>query len=345
MIEKGAKFVVMLGRSALTNPKVKAILKQFEDTDVVVRAIPCDVGSTEEMARAAEVLKDLPEVRGVVHSAIALRDSFFSNLSFQDWQATASSRIQGAWNLNNSFPDLDFFVSLSGMTGITGNAGQSVYTGSSTFLEAFVDHRHQKGLPATVIHLPPVSGIGLVAETNLIQRLRSTIGAVLRGTEVLTLVEAAILGESAGLATDGKHLSWSLVPGTEVAQLPWEHFKHLSAMGRRRHAKSLLNGALSESLEGGSNDKTIGKQDLKSAGPEVLMSALSDKVSAMTAIERSEITPDRSLQDYGLDSLISLELRNWIRRNFEVDMSVKDINSSADLRVVAGRIKERIKKD
>ncbi|KXJ92221.1 polyketide synthase [Microdochium bolleyi] len=330
MVEMGAKSVVMLGRSALSNPRVKAILKQFDGTDVVVRAIPCDVGSADDMNRAVEAIKDLPRVCGVVHSAIALRDSFFSNLSYDDWQATAKSRIQGAWNLNDFFPDLDFFVSFSGMTGITGNAGQSVYTGTSTFLEAFVDHRHQRGHPATVIHLPPVSGIGLVAETNLIQRLRSTIGAVLRGTEVLTLVEAAILGSSAGLAADGKHLSWSLVPGSEVATLPWEHFNPLSAMSRRRHAAS--------SLRGGS---ASGSPD----GLAVLMSALSDKVSAMTAIERSEITPDRSLLDYGLDSLISLELRNWIRRNFDIDMGVKDINSSADLRVVAGRIQERMKKE
>jgi acyl transferase domain-containing protein/NADPH:quinone reductase-like Zn-dependent oxidoreductase/SAM-dependent methyltransferase len=75
MVEMGAKSVVMLGRSALSNPKVKAILKQFEGTDVVVKAIPCDVGSTDDIKRAVEAIKDLPKVCGVVHSAIALRVS------------------------------------------------------------------------------------------------------------------------------------------------------------------------------------------------------------------------------------------------------------------------------
>jgi len=186
-----------------------------------------------------------------------------------------------------------------------------------------------------------------VAETNLIRRLRSTIGAVLRGTEVLTLVEAAILGADARLATDGKHLSWSLVPDTEVATLPWEHFNPLSAMRRRRQNATSRAGSSSDSAEGpaGEDNKASGKKDLKTAGPEALMSALSDKVSAMTAIERSEITPDRSLVDYGLDSLISLELRNWIRRIFDVNIEVKDINSSADLTVVASRILGNIRKE
>lgn len=64
------------------------------------------------------------------------KDSIFANLEHDDWQLTAKSRVQGAWNLHELFPDLDFFVALSGMTGITGNAGQSVYTGTSVSLAA-----------------------------------------------------------------------------------------------------------------------------------------------------------------------------------------------------------------
>lgn len=58
-------------------------------------------------------------------------DSIFANLEYDDWQLTAKSRIQGAWNLHELFPNLDFFVALSGMTGMVGNGGQSVYTGTS----------------------------------------------------------------------------------------------------------------------------------------------------------------------------------------------------------------------
>ncbi|KAI0406425.1 polyketide synthase [Xylaria palmicola] len=346
MVDQGAKNVVMLGRSALSNPKVKAILKQYEGSNVCVRALPCNVGSRNDLERAVEAIKDLPRVRGVVHSAIALRDSFFANLEYDDWQATAESRVQGAWNLHDLFPNLDFFVALSGMTGITGNAGQSVYTGTSAFLEAFVDHRHRQGLPAAVIHLPPVTSIGLVAEMNMTQRLKSSIGGLLRGTEVLTLVECAILGPRAGLGVDGKHLSWSLVPAAEVETLPWEHFNPLSAMRRLRCADGPGGSRSAARRAGGGVDadgKTRGKQQLRTAGAEELMDALGDKISAMTAMERSDITPNRSLLDYGLDSLISLELRNWIRRNFELDMDVEDINAAKDLKAIVDFILERTK--
>jgi acyl transferase domain-containing protein/NADPH:quinone reductase-like Zn-dependent oxidoreductase len=75
MISKGAKNVIMLGRSASSNAKVKAILKQYEGIGICVRAIPCDVGSRADVIRASEAIKDLPNVRGVVHSAICLRVS------------------------------------------------------------------------------------------------------------------------------------------------------------------------------------------------------------------------------------------------------------------------------
>lgn len=156
MISKGARNVVMLGRSASSNPKVKKILQQYEGSNVRVRAIPCDAGSHSDMIWACESLGDLPRVRGVVHSAICLRvscpglnlcrsamltaqqDAIFSNTEFEDWRQTTSSKVRVAWNLHELFPNLDFFVSLSGMTGIVGNRGQSVYTGTSVCSYALI---------------------------------------------------------------------------------------------------------------------------------------------------------------------------------------------------------------
>ena len=68
------------------------------------------------------------------------------------------------------------------------------------------------------------------------------------------------------------------------------------------------------------------------------MDALSGKVSSITMIDRDEITPNRSLVDYDLDSLFSLELRNWIRRTLDVDMALQDITTATDLKALADRI-------
>ncbi|KAI1133192.1 putative polyketide synthase [Nemania abortiva] len=330
MISKGAKNVIMLGRSAKTNDKVRKILEQYEGAGVNVRAIPCDVGSRAELTRATQAFADLPKVRGVVHSVMALRDSIFANMEFEDWEKVASPKVQGAWNLHELYPGLDFFVALSGMTGIVGNISQSVYTGTSTFLEAFVDYRLNQGLPAAVIHLPPVEDIGLVAELNIGDRVRKSIGGILSGPQVLALVEGAIVGPISGLTAAGKSLTWSLASASDVPVFPWEQFEPLSVMRRQRtvsQRRSLANGSAE------------GTQDPASLDPsELLMETLTNRVAAVTAMDRDEITPTRSLMDYGLDSLISLDLRNWVRRNFDIDMSVEDINTSKDLKSIRDHI-------
>ena len=72
MIENGAHNVILLGRSGGSGPEVQKLLKQYQGTDVCVRAFACDVGSRTELVNVLESIKDLPPVRGVVHSALLL---------------------------------------------------------------------------------------------------------------------------------------------------------------------------------------------------------------------------------------------------------------------------------
>lgn len=198
-----------------------------------------------------------------------------------------------------------------------------------TFLDAFTDYRLNLGLPAVSISLPVVKGVGYVADRDLGDRLAGSLGATLTEDQVYTLVEAAIIGPSSGLIVNGK--GFSSVPeritGTE--KLPWEHFNFLAAMRPKSDSEE---GKSSRMTNGASHNLQI-DQD-----PEVLMDALSAKVSAITMMDREEITPGRHLKDYGLDSLVSVELRNWIRRDFGVELALKDIVNANNLKDMLDRI-------
>lgn len=63
-----------------------------------------------------------------------------------------------------------------------------------------------------------------------------------------------------------------------------------------------------------------------------------DKVSSITMIERDEIEPDAPLSNYSLDSLVSVELRNWIRRETSVEVPLPKIVNSGNLRALATHI-------
>ena len=60
-----------------------------------------------------------------------------------------------------------------------------------------------------------------------------------------------------------------------------------------------------------------------------VLEALMDKLSSLTMIDRNKVEPAVSLSTYGLDSLVSVELGNWIRRETSVDLALT-ANLSAD---------------
>jgi acyl carrier protein len=69
-----------------------------------------------------------------------------------------------------------------------------------------------------------------------------------------------------------------------------------------------------------------------------LQGALKDKVSVMTMINRDDILIDRNIEDYGLDSLVSVELRNWIRREFGAELALTAIVGSGNLKGLSEKI-------
>lgn len=330
MIRKGARNLVLLGRSRTLSAMVIKLLKRYEGTNICIRALPCDVGSRADLARTMEGLGDLPKVRGIIHGALYLRDAIFANATFEDWQQVMGPKVRGAWNLHELFTDLDFFVSLSSVTGVIGRAGASLYSGTSTFLDAFSEYRCKLGLPAVALDLPVIEDIGMVVERGTLDLVRATVGVSMTEEQFYTLVEGAIIGTSSGLNSRGRGISWTLASKSDIISLAWGHFNPLSVVRRLGEDADLANP---------SSHRVKGLQeDLRDGSPELLMDALSDKVSSITMIDRYEITPNRSLSEYGLDSLFSLELNNWIRRSLDVHMALKDITSAPNIQFLVDQI-------
>ncbi|RYP74772.1 hypothetical protein DL769_003946 [Monosporascus sp. CRB-8-3] len=331
MIENGARNVVVLGRSGDTRPEVKKLLKQYEGTNIVVRALACDVGLRSEVANVVRLIKDLPAVRGVIHSALQLRDKLFENDTYDDWQYITRPRVRGAWNLHELLPnDMDFFISLSTLLGDTGNIGQSIYGGTATFYDAFAKYRSARGQNTVSVALPIVLDVGYVANRDdLALMLKSTLGATLTMADIRTLVKGAIMGKSSPFHRDGRAIAFKMYLGGESTNdVTWKYFHpvhvraRLNTNSRRKETKGASGGG-----------ETQAGSWTAAADPITgLIEAMITKVSAMTMIERDEVEPDTPLTSYGLDSLVSVELRNWIRRETGVELALTAITHAANLR-------------
>lgn len=177
-----------------------------------------------------------------------------------------------------------------------------------------------------------MDGIGYVADRDIGQALKQSIGLTLGEIHLYTTLKGAIVGPSSGLNADGRSLVVTVSPTNNK---PWQRFNPLAALRSSAVADSEGSG----SKQGGSRASTLMADVQNSNEPlACLQDALMDKVSVMTMINRDDIRTDKSLDEYGLDSLVSVELRNWIRREFGAELALTAIVGAENLRALSQKI-------
>ena len=180
--------------------------------------------------------------------------------------------------------------------------------------------------------LPVVLDVGYVAQNDLSELLKQTLGATLTMADIRTIVKGAIMGKSSPFHHDGKAAAFKMYLGGQAVQNgPWRYFHPV-------HTKERLKADASKrgKTGGGGGAEMLSTSWTAAEDPLVgLTEALISKVSAMTMIERDEVGGDVPLASFSLDSLVSVELRNWIRRETSVELALSSIMQAESLRALA----------
>ncbi|KAL2145167.1 hypothetical protein VTI28DRAFT_7803 [Corynascus sepedonium] len=347
MIEQlGARNVVLLGRSGASGPAVQKALRRYEGVEgVTVRAIACDVGDYAQVESALKSVADLPPIKGVIHSALLLSDKLFENATFADWEIICKPRVDAAWHLHNLLPkDMDFFIGLGSFLGDTGNAGQAIYAGTAVFYHEFAKWRRSLGMHTITVALPVVLDVGYVADNNLTDILKQTLGATLTMADIRTIVKGAIMGPDSPFHHDAKALAFRMfLEGQAVVDGgPWTFFHpvHAKENLKAERAKKKKNSGKGGAGGGEGGDVFTSGSSWTTADDPLagLTEALRTKVAAMTITDRDEVGADAPLADFNLDSLVSVELRNWIRRETGVELLLSAITGAESLTALAAGI-------
>jgi hypothetical protein len=142
-------------------------------------------------------------------------------MSYEDWTTSLRPKIQGSWNLHELLPrDLDFFIVLSSISGVTGNPGQANYAAGNAFEDALALFRRGQGLAATAIDLGAVRDVGYIAETDKVADLAHTAAFQIAEREVHQVVGLAIAGvtRSKGGQSQGKQVPARIITGLSASQ-------------------------------------------------------------------------------------------------------------------------------
>jgi hypothetical protein len=253
-------------------------------------------------------------------------------MQHEEWEAAVRPKVQGSWNLHRLLPSqMDFFVMLSSVTGIVGNPGQSNYAAGNTFQDALARHRVARGEKATALDLGVILDEGYMAEHKDIQDkvMRLNIVNLISQEQLFAMFDYFCHPNTVYEA----ECSSQITSGIKIpSQLLHEGFEIPLALDRSlframHHIGLVENGS---SANPGLSSRTDTETLFKSASSlqeaaAIAAEALRGKLLKVLGIADEERTVDDRMESFGVDSLVALELRNWISRETKADIAVFEI--------------------
>lgn len=266
-------------------------------------------------------------------------------MTWDQWNRATQAKVALSMNLHSHLTDLQFFVLLSSVTGVAGHMSQANYAAGNTFQDALARHRTAQGLPAVAIDLSAVDSAGWVAQQADPDRARRRIeglGAASMSVDaVLELLEAAIRDPLRAATAESQVIvglsRYATIPDDSVTKRDRRFGTLRMAPDHAMSGKITASGG--EAPTGAAKDSTAVLLAAVAAGRQVpvpeltqlVVNAVADKLAVIFNVDPSVIDPEVPLSQYGVDSLVAVDVRNWLASRLKARVSVSDITQAASL--------------
>lgn len=333
MVEHGARHLALVGRNA-PSEYAQQTIDTLRSAGADVTVLSADVAdATSVSTMLGEISAKMPPLRGIVHAAGILDDKTLLELDAERFLRVLAPKVAGAMHLHHQtlHEKLDFFVSYSSSASLLGAPGQGNYAAANAFLDALAHTRTRLGLPGISIHWGPFSELGLAsAQANRGKRMAD------RGIESLTpaqgfLAFARLLEKpraEVGIVRLSVHQWVEYYP--QIADSPF-----WSELQREKKATELP-----------ASSRASFKQSLERRPPQERLAALEqhilEHVSQVLRLDISRIDRLSSFTSLGMDSLMSLELRNRLESSLGVRLSATLLFTYANPASLADYLLERM---
>jgi acyl transferase domain-containing protein len=308
LVGAGARHLVLMGRRPPSS-QAREVIRRLEAGGVQVDVMQADVASIDDMRRLlAEIQHSRPPVRGIVHAAGVLDDGVLTQLSWDRFQRVLAPKVEGAWNLHaltEEWP-LRFFVLFSSAAALLGSPGQGNYTAANAFLDALAHYRRARGLVAVSINWGAWADAGMAAARSARQQERSARWGLqtMAPGDALAVLHELLRGAPAQLGV--MRMDWSrLLAQFPAGAEPPRLAALAEAAGVRRRSPAVDSVLLGERLRKASDRPR----------DEVIGAFLLERVGAVLGLSPSQLDAATPLVQFGLDSLMAVELKNRIERD------------------------------
>ena len=332
LVRKGARHLAVIGRSVTTSPDAAASLERLRQNGAAVHEFAIDVADAKQVAQLLRRMqREMPPLRGIIHCAAVIKDSSLVNMTEADFHDVLRPKIAGAWNLHQQTlgQKLDFFIMYSSATTLFGNEGQANYVAANLFLEALAEHRRGLGLPALAVAWGAIGDVGHLARNTVVGRmLEERVGVkLLAPARAFDRLEQAIGSGAQNVA---------------LAEMSWPRLAVLPGVAKAPKF-ALVRESQDDPAGEGADGNLEGFRGYLAGLPRneaisIVEQLLIKHVAAIVAMAPTKLTADRSLLDLGMDSLMLVELRLSLEKQFGVVIPTLELMDTGTVARLAQRI-------
>lgn len=243
------------------------------------------------------------------------------------WRAALAPKVAGTRNLHATFGiNVDFFVTLSSVVSLRGNMGQSNYAGACSYQDALARRRASLGLPAFSIDVGPILEVGFVSENPEVEAALQQQGIGTIGVEdFLALLNYAVTHPLN--RPEDSVCAIGMLAGARGAEentnMGWKLFSH----ARSRDA---VRGQMASDGPVDSARRLDGATQFDDA-VEIVCDGILQQLSKLIATPVEALSASQSLDSYGVDSLVAVELRNWIGAHLQASVPLMVLRGTGSI--------------
>jgi polyketide synthase PksN len=297
---KGA--VLIMADNVLPDEERQAQFKEFAvlgdepgDDKIRVEFKQVDVRQQEAViSLIQQVQREFGDLQGIIHGAGMIRDNFITRKTEEELVNVLAPKVPGLVNLDEASKDLplDFFIFFSSLAGCLGNIGQVDYAVANAFMDAYAGYRNrlvaseQRRGQTLSINWPLWREGGMRVDEKTVKLLKQSTGIVPMQTS--TGMRAFYLGLASG--------------ENQVMVIEGEPARFQALLRRARWVKEKEPQATPAK-----------EQDLLR---EKAVAYFKKQLSSLIKLSEQQIKADDSLEDYGIDSIMVVELTNQLEQTF-----------------------------
>ncbi|MEM7134875.1 MAG: SDR family NAD(P)-dependent oxidoreductase [Chloroflexota bacterium] len=309
LVDAGAKHLLLTGRTGVRSTNQREAIQQLEANGTMVHVIRADVAIEDDVKQL--LAQAQRPIRGIIHAAGVLDDGMVMQQNPERFAKVAAPKVHGAWNLHCQTQklELDFFVLFSSVASLMGSTGQANYATANAFMDGLAHYRRGLGLPALAINWGPWGDVGMATSEQVQRRLANegwgTISSQ-QGWQITQMLLQNRVTQAGALPID-----WT----TFIQKVPDAGSAPFLAEITANLPNSRFNSEPSTNAY---------VQRVKNANSEerqaALVSYLQERIAQTLRISSAQIDEHQPLNNLGIDSLTSVELRNWVRSDLDIDL-------------------------